>query len=201
MRQARQRMFDDGGRVRSTSAKNAAVPLGTKREISMTRSILTLSIVLLFAGNTAWAQLPASQNPPQQSKPPVQPGQCRRPCSPARRRQIRRCRLRKRRSRRRDSRRDRIQRSRIVSRTSLVIVPVTVKNRDGALIGDLQQNEFRVFCDNVEQQIVYFTSDPFPLSAVVLIDNHLSIKSGRAGAEEPHRDFQRIWPRTTKWRW
>ena len=34
-----------------------------------------------------------------------------------------------------------------------------------------------MFCDNVEQQIVYFTSDPFPLSAVVLIDNHLSIKS------------------------
>jgi VWFA-related protein len=62
-------------------------------------------------------------------------------------------------------------------RTNLVIIPVTVKNRDGALIGDLQRDEFRVFCDNVEQQIVFFTSDPFPLSAVVLIDNDLSIKS------------------------
>ena len=68
-------------------------------------------------------------------------------------------------------------RSAIRSRTNLVIVPVTVKNRDGQLIGDLQRDEFRVFCDNVEQQIVYFTSDPYPLSAVVLIDNHLSIKS------------------------
>jgi VWFA-related protein len=34
-----------------------------------------------------------------------------------------------------------------------------------------------MYCDNVEQQIVFFTSDPFPLSAVVLIDNNLSIKS------------------------
>lgn len=61
--------------------------------------------------------------------------------------------------------------------TNLVIVPVTVKNRDGVLIGDLSRDEFRVYCDNVEQQIVFFTSDPFPLSAVVLIDNNLSIKS------------------------
>jgi VWFA-related protein len=29
----------------------------------------------------------------------------------------------------------------------------------------------------VEQQIIFFTSDPFPLSAVVLIDNDLSIRS------------------------
>ena len=47
----------------------------------------------------------------------------------------------------------------------------------GALVGDLQRDEFRIFCDNVEQQIIFFTSDPFPLSAVVLIDNDLSIKS------------------------
>jgi VWFA-related protein len=54
---------------------------------------------------------------------------------------------------------------------------VTVKNREGNLIGDLQRDEFRVFCDDVEQQIIFFTSDPFPLSAVVLIDNDLSIRS------------------------
>ena len=61
-------------------------------------------------------------------------------------------------------------------RTNLVIVPVTVKDRDGQLVGDLQRDDFRVFCDDVEQKIVYFSSDPFPLSAVVLIDNDLSIK-------------------------
>src|SRR5208282_4883907 len=71
-------------------------------------------------------------------------------------------------------------RNTIKIRTNLVIVPVTVKNRDGALIGDLQRDEFRVFCDNVEQQIVFFTSDPYPLSAVVLIDDDLPSKSAEA---------------------
>jgi VWFA-related protein len=68
-------------------------------------------------------------------------------------------------------------RNRIRVRSDLVIVPVTVKNHEGNLIGDLQRDEFRVFCDDVEQQIIFFTSDPFPLSAVVLIDNDLSVRS------------------------
>jgi VWFA-related protein len=68
-------------------------------------------------------------------------------------------------------------RARISARTDLVIVPVTVKDRQGQLVGDLQREEFRVFEDNVEQKIVLFTADPFPLSAVVLIDNDLSQKS------------------------
>jgi VWFA-related protein len=68
-------------------------------------------------------------------------------------------------------------RARISVRTDLVIVPVTVKDRQGQLVGDLQREEFRVFEDNVEQKIVLFTADPFPLSAVVLIDNDLSQKS------------------------
>lgn len=177
MRPARQRMFGNGGRIRNTSAKNAAVPLGTKREISMTRSILTLGIVLLFAGNAAWAQLPASPNPPQQNKPPVQPGQLPPPAQPGTSAPNSQVPATQTPQPQTGQSQGPNTRSRIVSRTSLVIVPVTVKNRDGALIGDLQQTEFRVFCDNVEQQIVYFTSDPFPLSAVVLIDNHLSIKS------------------------
>jgi VWFA-related protein len=65
-------------------------------------------------------------------------------------------------------------RARIVARTDLVIVPVTVKNNPGQLIGDLTKDEFRVFADGVEQQIILFDSNPFPLSAVVLIDNDLS---------------------------
>jgi VWFA-related protein len=65
-------------------------------------------------------------------------------------------------------------------RTDLVIVPVTVKDHHGQLVGDLQREEFRVFEDNVEQKIVLFTNDPFPLSAVVLIDDDLSQKSAEA---------------------
>ena len=68
-------------------------------------------------------------------------------------------------------------RARIVARTDLVIVPVTVKNNPGQLIGDLSKDEFRVFADGVEQQIILFDSNPFPLSAVVLIANDLSDKA------------------------
>lgn len=67
-------------------------------------------------------------------------------------------------------------RNRITTRTELVIVPVTVKNRDGQLVGDLQRDEFRVFSDGAEQQIVLFDSQPYPLSAVVLVDNDLAEK-------------------------
>jgi len=51
-----------------------------------------------------------------------------------------------------------------------------VKDRDGRLVGDLQQEDFRIFQDGQEQQILRFSSDPFPLSAVVLIDDDLTQK-------------------------
>src|SRR5215469_5234602 len=67
-------------------------------------------------------------------------------------------------------------RSRIVVRTDLVIVPVTVKDGHGQLVPDLEQDEFRIFEDDVEQKIILFDSNPFPLSAVILIDNNLATK-------------------------
>src|SRR2546422_6996148 len=39
------------------------------------------------------------------------------------------------------------------------------------------QNEFRVLEDGIEQQITLFSVDPFPLSAVVLLDNNLKLKT------------------------
>lgn len=67
-------------------------------------------------------------------------------------------------------------RARIVARTDLVIVPVTVKDNHGQLVADLTKDDFRVFADDVEQQIILFDANAFPLSAVVLIDNDLSEK-------------------------
>lgn len=64
----------------------------------------------------------------------------------------------------------------IISRTFRVIVPVTVKDSHGQLVGDLTKDQFRIFADGVEQQIAQFSSDPVPLSAVVLVDNDLSQK-------------------------
>jgi VWFA-related protein len=61
----------------------------------------------------------------------------------------------------------------IVSRTLRVIVPVTVKDSHGQLVGDLTKDDFRIFADTVEQKIIGFSSDPVPLSAVVLLDNDL----------------------------
>jgi VWFA-related protein len=148
----------------------------------MTRLISTLGIVLLFGASAAAQQSGGSGTQQQGSKPPVQPGQLAPPAQappvqtpqpqtgqsqsappPAGQPQ--------------NSKQSGETRSAIKIRTNLVIIPVTVKNRDNQLIGDLQRDEFRVFCDNVEQQIVFFTSDPYPLSAVVLIDDDLSIKS------------------------
>jgi Ca-activated chloride channel family protein len=64
----------------------------------------------------------------------------------------------------------------IVTRTTLVTVPVTVKYHDGRLVPDLHRDEFRLFEDNVEQKISSFTAEAFPLSMVVLIDNDLKSK-------------------------
>jgi len=51
-----------------------------------------------------------------------------------------------------------------------VVVPVTVKDLRGHLVEGLGRNDFAVFEEGVQQQIKLFTSDPFPLSAAVVLD-------------------------------
>jgi len=62
----------------------------------------------------------------------------------------------------------------IITRTRNVIVPVTVKDSHGQLVGDLTKTEFRIFADDVEQHISQFSSEAVPLSAVVLLDDDLA---------------------------
>src|SRR5713101_1831244 len=69
-------------------------------------------------------------------------------------------------------------RARIRTTVSLVVVPVTVKDSAGELVTDLQQNDFRVLEDGIEQPIALFSADAFPLSAAILIDDDL--KQGTA---------------------
>jgi len=64
----------------------------------------------------------------------------------------------------------------IVLHTTTVVVPVTVKDHSGDLVPDLRKDDFRVFEDNIEQQIEKLSIDPFPLSLVILIDNDLRSK-------------------------
>lgn len=68
-------------------------------------------------------------------------------------------------------------RARIRTTVELVVVPVTVKDAQGRLVADIRPEEFRVFEDNVEQKLELFSADPFPLSAVVLLDNSLKLKA------------------------
>jgi VWFA-related protein len=50
------------------------------------------------------------------------------------------------------------------------MVPVTVKDSDGHLVGGLRSTDFSVLENGVKQKLTFFTSDPFALSAAVVID-------------------------------
>jgi hypothetical protein len=52
----------------------------------------------------------------------------------------------------------------IVSNSELVVLPVTVRDRYGNLVGGLLQQDFRIFDDEVEQSIGVFSSEGTPLS-------------------------------------
>lgn len=58
----------------------------------------------------------------------------------------------------------------LVKNVNFVVVPVTVKNEQGHLVEGLLRRDFEVREDGKEQNITFFTSDPFPLSAAVVID-------------------------------
>jgi VWFA-related protein len=64
-------------------------------------------------------------------------------------------------------------RARIRTTVSLVVVPVTVKDGAGELVTDLEQTDFRVLEDGIEQPIALFSADAFPLSAAILVDDNL----------------------------
>ncbi len=53
---------------------------------------------------------------------------------------------------------------------NFVPVPVTVKDGSGHLVPGLTVKDFTVLEDDVPQRITFFTSDPFPLSAAVVLD-------------------------------
>ncbi|MGB9489562.1 MAG: VWA domain-containing protein [Terriglobales bacterium] len=58
----------------------------------------------------------------------------------------------------------------IKTTANLVLVPVTVKDNDGRMVNGLQPKDFSVYENGQKQQMKFFTSDPFALSAAVIID-------------------------------
>src|SRR5581483_6781811 len=59
----------------------------------------------------------------------------------------------------------------LTSNVSFVVVPVTVKDENGRMVDGLVQKDFAVYEDGSKQRISLFTSDPFPLSAAVVLDS------------------------------
>lgn len=57
-----------------------------------------------------------------------------------------------------------------VTNVNFVVIPVTVKDSSGHLVEGLTVKDFTVLEDDKQQKISFFTSDPFPLSAAVVID-------------------------------
>lgn len=58
--------------------------------------------------------------------------------------------------------------------TSLVTVPVSVLDRQGRFIGNLQREDFRVFENGVEQSIAYFEPAEKPFTVALLLDTSAS---------------------------
>lgn len=61
----------------------------------------------------------------------------------------------------------------IIKVVNQVFLPVTVRDDSGHLVEGLLRKDFTVLEDGVEQNINFFTSDPFPLSAAVVLDTNL----------------------------
>jgi len=53
---------------------------------------------------------------------------------------------------------------------NFVVVPVSVKTPDNHLVYGLVQQNFSVYENGARQAITFFTSDPFPISAAVVVD-------------------------------
>jgi Ca-activated chloride channel homolog len=75
--------------------------------------------------------------------------------------------------------------------TRLVVLPVSVVNKDGKLVTDLQQKSFKVFENGVEQPIKVFRREDVPISLGIIIDNSGSMREKRQRVESASLDLVR----------
>ncbi len=71
----------------------------------------------------------------------------------------------------------------ITHNVNFVVVPVSVKDSSGHLVQGLLKNDFSVYEDGNREPISFFTSDPFPLSAAVVLDGSLAESEFRKVAD------------------
>ena len=69
------------------------------------------------------------------------------------------------------------------SDTSLVVLHLSVVDRDGKLVTDLPQSAFQVFEDGIEQQVKTFRREDVPVSLGLVIDNSGSMRDKRQKVE------------------
>ena len=67
----------------------------------------------------------------------------------------------------------------VIVHANAVVVPVTVKDPSGNLVANLEQDDFRIFQDGVQQIISGFSDEAVPVSAVVLLDDDLQTKASQ----------------------
>ena len=75
--------------------------------------------------------------------------------------------------------------------TRLVVLPVSVVNKDGKLVTDLAQKSFKVFENGVEQPIKIFRREDVPISIGIIIDNSGSMREKRQKVESASLDLVR----------
>ena len=61
--------------------------------------------------------------------------------------------------------------------TTLVTMPVSVRDRDGKYIPNLAKEDFRIFEDNVEQQVAYFAATEKPFTVALVLDTSGSTRN------------------------
>ena len=76
--------------------------------------------------------------------------------------------------------------------SNLVLVPVTVTDPEDRLITDLNQERFRIYDDNVEQQIQHFTLEDAPVSVVFVFDASGSMREKLPKARQAVSEFARV---------
>src|SRR4051812_7705227 len=59
-------------------------------------------------------------------------------------------------------------------RTNFVEIPFTVKDNKGNLVAGISPREVRVYENNLRQQLALFTTDAFPLSVALVIDQSMT---------------------------
>jgi Ca-activated chloride channel homolog len=66
----------------------------------------------------------------------------------------------------------------------LVVLPVSVVDKDGKFVGSLQEQNFTVFEDKVEQKLAVFKREDIPVTMGLVIDNSGSMREKRPRVNE-----------------